>query len=115
MPNESNLIPNSERSPIERRKNAAKAGKASGAARRARKTFREAVIAALEAQTKTGDILVDIVAAQVQKALDGDTKAFEVLRDTSGEKPTDKMSVEGNMQFNSGGLKETLEELKRQD
>lgn len=115
MPNEGNLIPNSERTPTERRRNASKGGKASGAARRARKTFQEAVRAALEAKTQTGDILSDMVAAQVQKALDGDTKAFEMLRDTSGEKPTDKMTVQGNMQFNSGGLKETLEELKRRD
>ena len=30
---------------------------------------------------------------QVQKALDGDTKAFEVVRDTMGEKPTDKVAL----------------------
>ena len=32
-----------------------------------------------------------IVAAQMQKALKGDAKAFEVLRDTAGQKPVDKV------------------------
>lgn len=29
----------------------------------------------------------------MQKALNGDVKAFEVLRDTAGEKPVDKVMV----------------------
>lgn len=41
MPNAENLIPNSERTPSERRANASKAGKASGKARRAKRTMRE--------------------------------------------------------------------------
>lgn len=41
MANEKNLIPNSQRTPSERRENARKAGKASGEARRAKKTLRE--------------------------------------------------------------------------
>lgn len=41
MANEQNLIPNSARTPSERRENARKAGKASGEARRAQKTLRE--------------------------------------------------------------------------
>lgn len=111
--NEKNLKP--VRNKSEARERGEKGGKASGEARRAKKTFQEAVKAALATKTKTGDILSDLIAAQLQKALSGDTRAFEVLRDTSGEKPTDKMTVQGNMQFNSGGLKETLEELKRRD
>ena len=30
---------------------------------------------------------------QLQKALDGDTKAFEVIRDTAIQKPIDKIEV----------------------
>lgn len=41
MPNAENLIPNSDRTPSERRDNASKAGKASGKARRAKRTMRE--------------------------------------------------------------------------
>lgn len=35
------------------------------------------------------------VLAQVQKALAGDTKAMEFLRDTAGEKPKDQIEVQG--------------------
>ena len=41
MPNEKNLIPNEQRTPSERRENARKAGKASGAARREKKKLKE--------------------------------------------------------------------------
>ena len=41
MPNAENLIPNSDRTPSERRANASKAGKASGKARRVKRTMRE--------------------------------------------------------------------------
>ena len=42
MPNEENLIPNSERTPEERREIAQKGGIASGAARRRKRSLREA-------------------------------------------------------------------------
>lgn len=41
MANEQNLVPNNQRTPSERRENARKAGKASGEARREKKTLRE--------------------------------------------------------------------------
>lgn len=41
MPNEKNLIPNEQRTPSERRRNAKKAGKASGAARREKKKLKD--------------------------------------------------------------------------
>lgn len=40
MANDKNLVPNSQRTPSERRENASKAGKASGEARRANKTLK---------------------------------------------------------------------------
>ena len=43
MPNPQNLIPNSERTPNERRKNAQKAGIASGKKRRHQRDLRQAV------------------------------------------------------------------------
>lgn len=43
VPNEKNLIPNDKRTPSERRKNASKAGKASGESRRQRKALRESM------------------------------------------------------------------------
>ena len=35
----------------------------------------------------------DILIKNMKKALKGDVKAFEVLRDTAGEKPIDKVMV----------------------
>lgn len=94
MPNKENLISNAERTPKEIKENATKAGKASGEARRNKKLFQSAVLTALKAKTEDGqDVLATLIAAQIKKAQEGDTRAFEVLRDTSGEKPTDKVEA----------------------
>ena len=93
MANEQNLIPNSQRTPSERRENARKAGIASGEARRARKTLKETLLMMLE----EGDTQNNITLALLDKALKGDTKAYEVIRDTVGEKPTDKIEQSGEL------------------
>ena len=93
MANEQNLIPNSKRTPSERRENARKAGIASGEARRARKTLKETLLMMLE----EGDTQNNITLALLEKALKGDTKAYEVIRDTVGEKPTDKIEQSGEL------------------
>lgn len=84
--NESNLIPTSERSKEEVREIGRKGGIASGKARRERKTLKEELLLLLE----KGDTQEKISLAMIQEALDGNTKAFEVIRDTIGEKPIDK-------------------------
>lgn len=98
MANSENLKPNSERTPSERRANAKKAGIKSGEKRRERKKFKELLEIALllpdEESGKQNDFA--IVAAIIKKAANGDTKAFELIRDTVGEKPIDKqLTVEG--------------------
>ena len=40
-----------------------------------------------------GDTQKNMSLAIIEKAMKGDTKAFEVIRDTIGEKPTDKQEV----------------------
>ena len=92
MANEQNLIPNSKRTPSELREMTRKAGIASGEARRARKTLKETLLMMLE----EGNTQNDITLALLQKALNGDTKAYEVIRDTVGEKPTDKIEQSGD-------------------
>lgn len=95
--NEQNLIPNSERTPKQRRENAQKAGIASGEARRKKRDLKLAMQALLEADIKdkkTGDVMSGaeaIAVAQYRKALKGDAKAFELIRDTSGQKPVEKV------------------------
>ena len=93
-----NLIPNSERSPKEVRENGRKGGIASGVARRRKRDLREACLAILDTEitTKTGDKMTGseaMVAKLFQQAINGNIKAFEVLRDTAGQKPVDKVVV----------------------
>jgi len=101
--NEQNLIPfTSDQSREEAAKNGQKGGIASGEARRARKSLRAELEALLSQNTidkKTGkptDSTVQeaITAALVQKALKGNTKAYEIIRDTIGEKPVERFSLE---------------------
>lgn len=67
-----------------------KGGKNSGAARRERKRIRDT----LEDMLSHGTTQEDIVAAILEKALGGDVRAFETIRDTVGEKPADRLEVE---------------------
>ena len=92
MANEQNLIQNSDRTPSERRANASKAGLASGEARRKRKALNEELLLLLE----DGDVQERISLALINEALNGNkagsvTKAFEVIRDTIGEKPIERV------------------------
>jgi hypothetical protein len=98
MANEQNLIKNEDLTPEQRRKNASKAGKASGEARRNKKLLRECLEELLEREMtdKSGNTVSGAEALAVKlfkKAMDGDVKAFEVLRDTSGQKPVEKIMV----------------------
>ena len=56
-----------------------------------RKTLAEELLALLS----VGDTQKRLSLAQLEKALSGDTKAYEVIRDTIGEKPTDKVENSG--------------------
>ena len=80
----------------EARSKGRKGGRASGAARREKRTLREALSALLDAKIKgstlTGREAVAI--ALFEKAMAGDVKAFQELRDTVGEKPVDSMQLE---------------------
>ena len=98
MANSENLKPNSERTPSERRANAKKAGIKSGEKRRERKKLRELLEIALQLQNEETGEQNDfaIIAALINKAVNGDTKAFELIRDTIGEKPTEKQEVKIN-------------------
>ena len=95
--NEQNLIPTTMRSESEARENSRKGGIKSGEARRKKRDLKLAMQALLEADVKdkfTGQTLSGaeaIAMAQYQKALKGDAKAFELVRDTSGQKPVEKV------------------------
>lgn len=75
-----------------------KGGRKSGEARRAKKSLREAMQVLMDAdltgkdgKTMTG---TEAMAARAfQAALKGDWKAWELVRDTAGQKPIDKVMV----------------------
>ena len=95
MANEKNLrVPTSS----EARENGKKGGIASGEARRAKKSLREAMQILMDAdltgkdgKTMTG---TEAMAAKAfQAALKGDWKAWELVRDTAGQKPVERVMV----------------------
>ena len=94
MANEQNLIPTSMRSKSEVRENARKGGIKSGETRREKKNLRLAMEALLEKSYKASDGTEisgaeAIALKQMEKALKGDAKAFELVRDTAGQKPVE--------------------------
>ena len=77
-----------------------KGGIASGESKRARKTLRaelEALLAVhpIDKDGKESEMSYQsaITAALMKKALKGDTKAFEIIRDTIGEKPAERITL----------------------
>lgn len=95
MANEQNLkVPTSS----EARRNGKKGGIASGIARREKKTLREAMqilmnadLTGKDGKTMTG---TEAMAAKAfQAALKGDWKAWELVRDTAGQKPVERVMV----------------------
>ena len=132
MAGEENLIPMSERSKEEVREIARRGGIKSGEARRRKKTMRETLELLLTMPLKQGEradiekgdnlkefakenVTVEqaMLIAQIQKALKGDTQAFEMIRDLIGEKPVDKKEVSASVQHDNPFEGLTTEELKK--
>ena len=89
MANEENLVNLKDRSPRERKEIARKGAIASNKKQAARKTLKEELLLLLS----QGDTQEKISLSLIQEALSGNTKAFEVIRDTIGEKPKDDIDV----------------------
>lgn len=82
------------RSKDEAKERGKKGGIASGEARRKKKTIRKTLEMMLSGKMPDGATRQDaIVVALMEKALSGDVRAFEAIRDSVGEKPTEKMNV----------------------
>lgn len=108
MANEQNLKPLSTR---EAREIGSKGGKASAKKRRQNKTFKEIINRFLNSDVSNEELKHQMIKfgfadeevsnksctvfALWKEAIKGNTKAFELLRDTSGEKPIDKTEVTG--------------------
>lgn len=131
MPNEENLISNSERTPKERQERAKKMGIASGKSRRKRKTMKETleILLALPMgdgktveveelknfaglKDKNVDVQTLIMIKTLQEYLKrGNPALLAFIRDTIGEKPTDSVAVSGTLNNPLEGL--TTDELKK--
>lgn len=103
MPTEkqlANLIPQNKRTKNEQREIAKKAGIKSGESRRIVKTFRELLNEQLTEKDQDKKSIKELITNKLIKtALKGNLKAIEMIRDTVGEKPTDKIETSGSVQI----------------
>lgn len=116
MANEQNLKPQNTRTKKEQREIARKGGIASGEARRRNSSLKKALLTLLESDVpvKGGNAIsgADAVALELfKKALKGDLRAIEIMRDTAGQRPTDQMQVEVERKGNDA-LDQIIEQLK---
>lgn len=91
-----NLIPFNELPPEKQKELRAKGGRATGAKKREKKKLREMLEVFLEKKTQdeNGNTITTgeaVTLALIKKCLKGDVKAFEVLRDTIGQKPIEEV------------------------
>ena len=95
MGRKENLKPGEYKLTVEEQK---RGGIASGEARRKKRDLRIALEALLEKEytSKDGSVMSGaewIAMKQFEKAVKGDTRAFETIRDTAGQKPVDKVMI----------------------
>ena len=110
--------------------NGKKGGKRSGESRRAKKEMKELLLDILEMNISPGDYedfknLADsqgknitvnqaLILAQIKKAMTGDTKAMEFIRDTAGMKPAEKTEIQADI-TSTGKLEEIFNALTEKD
>ena len=102
--------------PEQRRENGRKGGIASGEAKRKKKAIRETLDVLLAMPIKSGkyadieavknfaalkgkniNVQEAMVVSMLQRAMKGDVKAAEWIRDTAGQKPVDNMNMNMNL------------------
>jgi hypothetical protein len=94
--NPQNLTPFNKMDPEKKKAVQSKGGKAGAVSKRNRKAFKEALKAALSVimDEENGKTVQEIgIDALMAKFMAGDPKVFEIIRDTIGEKPTEKQEV----------------------
>lgn len=110
MANEGNLIPFNERTESEKRAIATAGGKASGEARRKRKSLKEELLLMLEDE----EVQKSVTIALINQAQKGNVKAYEMIRDTIEEKPVEKVqstqTIVDMSKFSTEEIKAMLDE-----
>ena len=116
--------------PEQRKEIASKGGKASAEKKRQKKEMKEMIQDLFEVGIKKGKVVDEIksledakgknltvgqalILAQIKKAMAGDTRAMEFLRDTMGQKPTNKQEITATVV--DSPLNSILEQLKDDD
>lgn len=107
MANEQNLKPLNKRTQRERKEIARKGAEATNRIRAERKSLREELLLLLE-QDKMQE---KISLALLEQAKKGNTKAYEIIRDTIGEKPKENISVSGEINNPFAGM--STDELRK--
>ena len=140
MANEQNLVPNSARTPSERRENASKAGVASGKARRRKKNMKQKMqlllslpaadndqveLTAMGVDPEDMDNEMVLVKALFLAAAEGNTRAFDRIQDVLGrsiareelalKKQEMKRRNSETQQFVHPLISDLMEELKRRN
>ena len=95
--NEDNLVSLADRTTDEVREIARKGGIASGKVRKEKKMLKELLEEALSKGTETDNEYINITLALIRQANEGNVKAYEVIRDTLGQKPVDKVEHSGSI------------------
>lgn len=101
MANEQNLVNLKDRTPEERKEIARKGAEATNRIRAERKTLKEELLLLLQKNNYQEKISLSLI----NEAEKGNTKAYEVIRDTIGEKPKEEINANVNTE-----IKVTLED-----
>lgn len=109
MANESNLIvPSSEQA----REYGRKGGKKKAENARKRKALKEELEILLEAIAEDGKTYQESISISlIKEAQKGNTKAYEVIRDTIGQKPKENVNISGEVNNPFSGM--STEELRK--
>jgi hypothetical protein len=99
MANEQNLIPLNKRTQRERKEISKKGAEVTNKIKAQKKTLKEELTLLLEMveEGKTNQERMSV--ALFKEALKGNTKAFEIIRDTIGEKPKDIVDANVNTEI----------------
>ena len=110
--NQDNLIPFNTLTEEEQRRIASNGGKASVKARKEKKLLKDELAILMETINKDGKTYQELIStALVKEALKGNTKAYEIIRDTMGQKPKEEINLSGVINNPYKNL--TEEELKK--
>lgn len=92
--NQENLVSLADRTTEEQREIARKGGIASGKSRKEKRQLKDELELLMQNISKDGRTYQELIStALVKEALKGNTKAYEIIRDTLGQKPIEVQQI----------------------